>query len=123
MYESKTSPGRKFGSAFRGKRFDSYHAEEQPAGNHENEKAESQDTGTEKRAAHVHYHHDHENNVHKKTTTHEDGSQTTGEGHTAAELYEAGGDEQATDVKRRAHSDQQGAESEERNYEMPDLAV
>ena len=41
----------------------------------------------------------------------------------AAQLaLEAGGEEQASDVKKREHPDQQGAESEERGYEMPDLA-
>jgi hypothetical protein len=119
MYESKSEPGKKFGSKFRGKRFDSYHAGEQPE-----KKAEPQETGTKDRARanHVHYSHDHEANRHIVTRTLEDGTQSVSEHHTAAEAYEAGGDEQATDVKRRNHPDQQGAESEERNYVMPPLA-
>jgi hypothetical protein len=120
-FESKREPGKKFGSVYQQRRFDSYGATEQPAGKESNEKAESQDTGTEKRAAHVHYSHDHDGGKHKVTKTHEDGSQTTSEYNSAAEAYEAGGTEQATDVKKRTHPDQQGAESEERNYEMPDL--
>jgi len=122
MFQSKSDPTRKFGSAFRGKRFDSYHAGEQPAGNESNEQATPQDTGTAARAAHVHYSHDHDNGKHTVTRTMEDGTKSTSAHSSAKEAYEAGGDEQATDVKKRNHPDQQGAESEERNYEMPDLA-
>ena len=122
MFESKREPGKKFGSAYRQKKFDSYSAGEQPSGNESNQKAESQDTGTEKRATHVHYAHDHEGGKHTVTKTHEDGSQMTTSHPSAAEAYEAGGVEQATDVKKRSHPDQQGAEAEERNYEQPDLA-
>jgi hypothetical protein len=122
MFPSKADPSRKFGSVYRQKRFDSYHGGEQPAGNESNEKATPQDTGTEARASHVHYAHDHDGGKHTVTKTHEDGHQTTTEHQSAAEAYEAGGAEQATDVKKRTHPDQQGAESEEKNYEMPDLA-
>ena len=121
MFQSKSNPDRKFGSVYRQKRFDSYHDGNQPAGNNDNEKAESQDTGTSARASHVHYSHDHDGGKHTVTKTHEDGKQTTTEHRSAAEAYEAGGTEQATDVKKREHPDQQGAESEERNYEQPDL--
>jgi hypothetical protein len=124
MYESKTEPGRKFGSAFRGKRFDSYHAGEQPHDTNANERATPQDTGTEERAHAVHTHvcHDHDNGKHTRTETMADGTSNTSVHSSAAEAYMRGGDEQATNVKRRNHPDQQGAESEERNYEMPDLA-
>lgn len=36
---------------------------------------------------------------------------------------EAGGEEQAVNVKKTIHPDQQGAESEERGYEQPDLVI
>lgn len=120
-FQSQSDPSRSFGNVFRQKKFDSYHAEGQPAGNEPNEKAESQETGTKSRAAHVHYSHDHEGGQHTVTRTMEDGTQSSTSHPSAAECYEAGGDEQATDVKKREHPDQQGAESEEKNYEMPDL--
>jgi hypothetical protein len=70
----------------------------------------------------VSYHHDHENNQHTVNSMHADGHNHQSVHSSAAEAYEAGGKLSATDVKRREHPDQQGAESEEKNYEMPDLA-
>lgn len=122
MYESKTEPGRKFGSAFRGKRFDSYHGGEQPSGHENNTKSEPANlSGDKGDCAHVLYSHDHENGVHTVTKVYANGEKEASAHNSAKEAYEAGGTEQATDVKKRAHPDQQGAESEERNYEMPDL--
>jgi hypothetical protein len=45
------------------------------------------------------------------------------EAHDSAEQLslERGGEDQATDVKKRTHPDQQGAESSERGYESADL--
>ena len=93
MFESKREPGKKFGSIYKQKRFDSYSAGEQPSGNESNQKAESQDVGTESRAVHVHYSHDHEGGKHTVTKTHEDGSQMTTSHPSAAEAYEQGGAE------------------------------
>ena len=78
----------------------------------------------------VTYTHDHDGGSHKVQSTHSDGHTTESThgsaaeayGHGSALAYEAGGKEQATDVKKREHPAQQGAESEEKNYEMPDLA-
>ena len=82
-----------------------------------------QDTVNEHGPAHmVSYHHDHENNQHTVNSMHADGHNHQSVHSSAAEAYEAGGKLSATDVKRREHPDQQGAESEEKNYEMPDLA-
>jgi hypothetical protein len=122
-FQSMTDAGRKFGSKFRQKKFDSYHGGDQPAGNESNEKSEPKDTGSESRATHVHYAHDHDNGKHTVTKTHSDGSQMTTSHPSAAEAYEAGGEQQATDVKKRNHPDQQGAEPEEANYEAPDLVI
>jgi hypothetical protein len=36
---------------------------------------------------------------------------------------EAGGSKQAVNVKKTTHPDQQGAESEERGYQQPDLVI
>jgi hypothetical protein len=131
-YQSTTDPSRKFGSAFRGKRFDSYHGGEQPE-----VESKSQDAGSsaaDVAKAHspvtsVHFVHDHAGNKHTVNMTHEDGSSTATEHGSAKEAHdsaaqlalEEGGKEQATDVKKREHPDQQGAESEERGYQMPDL--
>jgi hypothetical protein len=139
MYQSKTDPSRKFGSAFRGSRFDAYHAGEQPGGSNENEKSEPQERGSsdadvakaKSPATSFHFVHDHAGNKHTVTSTHEDGTTNQTEHGSAKEAYdsaaqlalEAGGEEQATDVKKRTHPDQQGAESEERGYEMPDLTM
>jgi hypothetical protein len=135
MYESKTEPGRKFGSAFRGKRFDSYHDEAQPKVeatpvHHGEEKDEKTVTGgSHSPVVDFHIVHDHEGKKHSVTSTREDGSSSATEHGSAKEAHdsaeqlalEAGGTEQASDVKKREHPDQQGAESEERGYEMPDL--
>jgi hypothetical protein len=121
-FESMTDAGRKFGSKFRQRKFDSYHGGDQPAGNEPNEKSEPEDTGSESRATHVHYAHDHDNGKHTVTKMHEDGTQSSSVHSTAAEAYESGGDKAWTDVKREDHPDQQGARSEEMNYEQPETA-
>ena len=159
MYESKREPGKKFGSIYAGKRFDSYASSPQPGEENANEHAEpkrareldaepkdasvpknehAEDASVETPeatvashgAAHtVHYSHG-EDGTHTVSSEHGDGHVTESKHTSAAEAYghgkalafEAGGDEQATDVKKREHNPQQGAESEERNYEMPDLA-
>ena len=139
MYESKSEAGRKFGSAFRGKRFDSYHGTEQPGGNNENETAEPQEKGASEAdvskahspVVHTHVVHDHEGNKHTVTSKREDGTTdmvehgSAKEAHDSAEklaLESYGEGESATDVKKRSHPDQQGAEGEERGYFTPDLA-
>ena len=48
MYQSTTDPGKKFGSAFRGRKFDSYHAGPQPGEENDNSHAESEDHGDDK---------------------------------------------------------------------------
>src|SRR5271157_3903789 len=107
-YQSMTDPSRKFGSAFRGKRFDAYHGGgEQPAGNNENEKAEPKEVKNP--ATSFHFTHDHDGGKHTTTTTREDGTSeavshgSAKEAHdSAAQLaLEAGGEEQASDVKKR----------------------
>jgi|SRR5271154_6092470 len=146
-YESKREPGRKFGSAFRGRKFDSYSPEqpkvESTPEEHSSDKVNQSNTGDTSKnkssmsdhvatpsstvqdhgPAHtVHYHHDRENNKHTVTSLHPDGHSYSSEYDKDKLAYEAGGELSATDVKKREHPDQQGAESEERNYEMPDLA-
>ena len=133
MYQSKSDPSRSFGSAFRGKRFDAYHDGAQPAVESTPKEEGSSQADVEKATSPVtavHFVHDHAGNKHTVTTKHEDGTSNVVEHGSAKEAHdsaaqlalEAGGEEQASDVKKREHPDQQGAESEERGYEMPDLA-
>jgi hypothetical protein len=132
-YQSTTDSSRKFGSAFRGKRFDAYHNGEQPEVSAEpkEEGSSAADVTKAHGPAHtIHIAHDHEGKKHVVSSEHEDGHThetehgSAKEAHDSAEQLslEAGGEEQASNVKKRTHPDQQGAESEERGYEMPDLA-
>ena len=132
-YQSNTDPSRKFGSAFVGKRFDSYHATPQAEVDSTPQEAGSSDADVAKAtspATSYHFVHDHAGNKHTVTSHHEDGTTKMVEHGSAKEAHdsaaqlalEAGGENQATDVKKRNHPDQQGAESEEQGYEMPDLA-
>jgi hypothetical protein len=156
MYTSTTDPSRKFGSAFRGKKFDSYHAGPQPGEENENSHATSQEhTGdkvnTSAPEAHkddpsservstpepsaivqehgpsnsTHYTHDHKNNKHTVSSSHDGGFTHTTEHSDADTAYqygsklslEEGGEDSWKDTKKRLHPDQQSADSEERNYE------
>ena len=132
-YQSNTDPSRSFGSAFRGKRFDAYHSTSQPEVESTPKVEGSTSADVEKAtspATSFHFVHDHAGNKHTVTSTHEDGTSNVVEHGSAKEAHdsaaqlalEAGGENQATDVKKREHPDQQGAESEERGYEQPDLA-
>ena len=133
MYQSNTDPSRKFGSAFRGKRFDAYHDGAQPEVESTPREEGSTTSDVEKSKSPVasfHFVHDHDGHKHTVTSTREDGTTDVVEHNSPKEAHdsaaklalEAGGEEQASDVKKREHPDQQGAESEERGYEMPDLA-
>ena len=130
MYQSKRDPSRKFGSAFVGKRFDSYTGGTQPGEENSNEHSDPQEAGSsadEVREAHgpahqVVYHHDHENNEHKVTSFHDDGHMHQSVHSDAAQAYEEGGKLASTDVKQREHPDQQSSEPEEKNYLAPETA-
>lgn len=145
MYESKREPGKKFGSAFVGKKFDSYAAgpekfsegvhqpSDQPevSSTPEEHGGDQVNTGIPEPhavaqehgpATDVHVEHNHESGEHKVTSSHGDGHKHESVYSSAAEAYEAGGALANTDVKRREHPDQQGAQSEEDGFEMPDLA-
>jgi|ERR1039458_3193736 hypothetical protein len=126
---------KKYGSAYSARRYDSYHDGEQPGETNDNEHATPQEHEGEsdivsQHGAANHIHVDHTGGTHKVTSRHGDGFEHSVTHGSAKEAYdsagklalEAGGVDQASDVKRRTHPDQQGAESEERNYEMPDLA-
>lgn len=133
MYQSKTDPSRKFGSAFRGSRFDSYHATPQPEveskPKEEGSSAEDVSKATSPVTS-VHFVHDHNGQKHTVTSTREDGTTNVVEHGSAKEAHdsaaqlavEEGGEEQAIDTKKKYHPDQQGAPSEERGYMQPDLA-
>lgn len=157
MYETKS--GKKFGSSYVGKKFDSYHADPQPGEANENEHATTEEHGEDKvntmgkdetphdktatsahaempsatvqshGAAHTTHVSHKEDGTHTVSSEHPDGHVTESDHGSAEEAHshaeqlslEAGGTEQASNVKRRAHYPQQGAESEDRNFEMPDL--
>lgn len=118
----ETKDGKKFGSAYVAKRYESYHGEPQPGEVNDNEHAEPKNLSGDMDHPHtVIYSHDHDNGNHKVTKHYPDGSSTESNHSSAAEAYEAGGEKQATNVKREDHPHQQGAKSEEENWEMPDL--
>jgi hypothetical protein len=160
MYESKREPGKKFGSIYAGRKFDSYDAGKQPGEENENEHSTPKEHGKDKvntsgadktphdkrnvsasvedpsatvqahGAAHTTHITHSEDGSHRVNSEHSDGYHGESEHSSADEAHnhaeqlslEAGGTEQASNVKRRAHYPQQGAESESRNFEMPDLA-
>lgn len=159
MYESKRQPGKKFGSIYAGRKFDSYSGGEQPSEVNENSHADPKEHGEDKvnsmgdktphdkrnvsahaeepsatvqahGAAHTTHISHNEDGTHHVNSEHNDGFRSESEHGSADEAHshaeqlslEAGGTEQASNVKRRAHYPQQGGESEDRNFEMPDLA-
>lgn len=130
MFQSKSDPSRKFGSAFRQRAFDSYHDGEQPGESNENEHSTSKEEGASAAdvvakhgpATTMQYSHDHDGGKHTLSVTHPDGHTHQSVHSSAAEAYEAGGDKAWTDVKREDHPDQQGARSEEMNYENTETA-
>jgi hypothetical protein len=67
----------------------------------------------------VTYSHDHENGSHSVHSAHADGHTHYAEYKDPALAYEAGGELQASDVKRRTHPSEQGASSEGDNDEVP----
>jgi len=130
-FQSTTDPNKKFSSVFKQRRYDSYHAGEQTAGNNENEKAEPQESGASAAdvvkahgpAHEVRYTLDHEKGEHTVESDHEDGHKTSKAYHSPAEAFQQGGELAAADVKRMDHPDQQGAKGEEENWESDnDLA-
>src|SRR5271166_5707585 len=127
MYQSKRDPSRKFGSAFVGKRFDSYTGGTQPGEENSNEHSDPQEAGSsvdEVREAHgpahqVTYHLNHDGGESKVRSFHGDGHVHESAYKSPAEAFEAGGELQASDVKRRTHPDQQGSSSEGDNDLVP----
>jgi hypothetical protein len=170
MYTTKD--GKKYGSAYVGKKkdeahggpyagshFGSYTAGPQPGEENENEHSTSEDHGEDKvntmgkdktphdktatsahaempsatvqshGAAHTTHVSHKEDGTHTVSSEHPDGHVTESdhgsaeEAHSHAEQlsFEAGGEHQADSPKKREHYPQVGAESQERNYEVPDL--
>ena len=149
MYESKRTPGKKFGSEYVGKRYDSYSDGEQKEVDstpkeHSGDKVNEANTGDVTKNVHAekasvstpesvveshgpanHIHVDHSEGKHAVTSDHSDGFQHTMTHGSAKEAYdsasklalEAGGEDQARDVKKMDHKPQQSAKSEEENWE------
>jgi hypothetical protein len=138
MFESKKTPGKKFGNGFQAKRYDEMHgkggeaetavheSKETPefeAGEHEGMNEGGADHGP---ATEVHIYHDHENKKHHVHTTHKDGHKHMSEHQTPEEAHEEGGKLAGISVKKEneqngEEDDQQGAKSEEDGFEMPPL--
>jgi hypothetical protein len=125
---------RKFGSAYRAKKYDEMHTspeheqKETPefeAGEQEGKK----ETGEQHPvvAAHgpahsVHIKHDHTANKHHVHSTHEDGHENMSEHQSAEEAHEEGGRLANVSLKQDGEAgDQQGAQSEQMGYEMPPI--
>lgn len=122
---------KKFGSAYRAKRYDEAHAEpeqkeaqkpaEEPKA--ENENQSSHPVVAEHGKAHtVHIKHDHAAGKHHVHSTHDDGHENMSEHGSAQEAHEEGGRLAGVDAKDENPDEaQQGALSEEDGFEMPDL--
>ena len=101
MFQSKTDPSRKFGSAFRGRKFDSMHAG--PSAEHEAKENPEFEAGEKEgkeevhpvvaehgKAHKVHIKHDHAGNKHHVTSMHEDGHVNESDHASAQEAHDEG---------------------------------
>jgi hypothetical protein len=142
MYESKREPGRKFGSAFVGKRFDKgmggegaeHESKESPefeAGEQEGmkEKGEQHPVVAAHGPAHtVTIKHDHKRGKHSVESHHDDGHRNLTEHETPEQAHEEGGSLANVSLKTSGEAgDQQGAASEGDNdhtggFVMPQLS-
>jgi hypothetical protein len=130
MFEAKD--GKKFGNAFRQKKYDSMHAaKEAPAAEPVEEKHEEEENKEGQhpvvqahgKAASVHITHDHEAGKHHVHSHHSDGHENLSEHGSAQEAHEEGGKLAGVDAKEENPDEaQQGALSEEDGFQMPDLA-
>ena len=144
MFESKRTPGKKFGSAFVGRRYDAKGEKEAPE-TPEQEHNESpdmekheQDQGEEKKEMHpvvaehgpahtVTIKHDHKNKKHHVESEHDDGHRNLSEHETPEQAHEEGGSLANVSLKTAGEAgDQQGAASEGDNdhtdgFVMPQL--
>lgn len=131
---------KKFGSAFKTKRYDEFHApsaehekSESPVfeaaekeGQDEQQQNEGHENPQEVVAEHgpahsVHIHHDHENKKHKVVSHHADGHMHESEHGTPDEAHEHGKQLSKSDMEE-AQSAEQGARSEENGFEQPETA-
>lgn len=149
MFESKRTPGKKFGSAMVGKRYDAAGEEPKaesvqamgkpdmnknsgaPKGGNAVDQAvdntempDLKQVAAEHGPAHtVHIKHDHAANKHHTTSHHDDGHVNESDHQTAEEAHEAGGNLANVDMKKSDEAgEQQGAASESDGFEMPDLS-
>lgn len=134
MFESKRTPGKKFGSAFAGRSYDERHVGGESEPENKNPMEENKEEQGEKQGAAevvqahgpattVHIKHDHAANKHHVTSTHEDGHVHESDHGTAQEAHEEGGALAGADAKKENPEEaQQGAQSETDGFQMPDLA-
>lgn len=148
MFESKRTPGKKFGSAMVGKRYDAAANEEPkaepvqatgkpdmnknagaPKGGNAvdeavNNSGDSHSVVAEHGpATHVHIKHDHTAGKHHTTSHHEDGHVHESDHQTAEEAHQEGGNLANVSLKKTDEAgEQQGAASEEDGFVMPTLS-
>jgi len=134
-FESKREPGKMFGSVYRQRRFDGYSGSAQPGETNENEHAEPKNLSGDKDApadivaahglAHsVTYNHDHNGGSHKVSAQFEDGHTHSSDHASAKEAIEHGSRLAWNDsAKKREKYPQDGAESEEKGFEAPNLVM
>ena len=145
-FESKVTPGKKFGNGFKQKKYDEMHgkggamesavheASESPEfekGEQEGAQEPSEGNGHPVTSAHgpaveVHIHHDHEGKKHHVQSKHKDGHTHLSEHQTPEEAHSEGGKLAGVSVKDENEAEgnedgQQGAHSEEDGFEMPPL--
>lgn len=129
MFEAKD--GKKFGNAFRQKKYDSVHAgaekkeptAAEPTEEKQEEKGQHPVVQAHGKAHKVEITHDHEAGKHHVHSRHEDGHDNLSEHGSAQEAHEEGGKLAGVDAKEENPDEaQQGALSEEDGFQMPDLA-
>jgi hypothetical protein len=141
MYESKVTPGKKFGNGFQGKHYDEMHAKPSEAA-HEVAETPEFEAGEQEGAkeggdvhpvaaqhgpaTEVHTMHDHANNKHHVHSKHADGHENHSDHQSAEEAHEEGGKLAGISVKREneekgEEDGQQGSHSAEDGFEMPPL--
>ena len=145
-FESKVTPGKKFGNGFKQKKYDEMHGKggametavhesnespefekgEQEGAKEPNEGGGHPVVAEHGKAVEVHIHHDHTKGKHHVHTKHEDGHTNMSEHQTPEEAHSEGGKLAGVSVKDENEAEgnedgQQGAHSEEDGFEMPPL--
>jgi hypothetical protein len=116
MYESKREPGRKFGSAFVGRRHDEAHSEPKARTESVDVKAPHAVVEEHGAATKVEVTHDHEGGKHSLKSQHPDGFENASEHSSPKEAYD-----EATKLADEQGHHGMGASSAEENFVSDDL--